>query len=369
MALLVSAVLPVLTPSLAAADQLTDRSIQLSSSTVSATGVSYTVNFKAIQAAGAVVLDFCSDSPLVGITCTAPTGFSASGAALDSASTTAGYAITGTPGASTIKLTKTISAGDTLAFVLTGITNPSASGPLYVRIVTYVDSTAAGTYTDEDPGTHKDDGAVAMSITSKISVSGAVLESMLFCVSGATITANCGTTTAPTLKLGQDLGNGVTALGTSISTGTLYTQISTNAVGGAVINLKSSALNCGGLKLVGSTDANNCFIAAAGAASDISAGEAKFGVKAGTASATSGVTDASGTLVPAGSYDTTHYRMNGVTNNSTGVTSSYGDPFLTTSNAAANNQNMQLTFGAQISNNTPAGLYSADLSLIATGKF
>ncbi len=56
-------------------------------------------------------------------------------------------------------------------------------------------------------------------------------------------------------------------------------------------------------------------------------------------------------------------------NPSTGVTSTFGDPFLDTAGAPANNKNMQLTFGATIADNTPAGAYSTDLSLIATGKF
>ena len=371
-AVLVSAVVPALVPSLASADQLLDRSIQLSSSTIKATNVSYTVNFKTVKAAGAIVLDFCQDSPLVGTTCTAPLGFTAAGAALDSASTTAGYAVTGTPGASTVKLTKTINAGDTLSFVLTGITNPDGAGSLYARILTYTDSTAASSYTDTAPGTYEDNGSVAMSITNNVAVSGAVLESMTFCVAKATITSNCANANAnpPTLKLGQDLGNGVVALGTTTSTGTLDTQITTNAVNGAVIYLKSNAVNCGGLKLVGSTDPNNCFIAPAGTTGTIGAGDAKFGVKLGTAFATSGVTDANGTIQAASAtYDTTNYRLNGVANNNTGVTSTYGDAFLNTNDLPVNNQNMTLTFGAQVNNNTPAGLYSADLSLIATGKF
>lgn len=56
-------------------------------------------------------------------------------------------------------------------------------------------------------------------------------------------------------------------------------------------------------------------------------------------------------------------------NPASGVTSTYGDQFLTTSGAPALNKNMTLTFGASAANNTPAGSYSADLSLIATGKF
>ena len=110
--------------------------------------------------------------------------------------------------------------------------------------------------------------------------------------------------------------------------------------------------------------------APAGTTGTIGAGDAKFGVKLGTAFATSGVTDANGTIQAASAtYDTTNYRLNGVANNNTGVTSTYGDAFLNTNDLPVNNQNMTLTFGAQVNNNTPAGLYSADLSLIATGKF
>lgn len=52
-----------------------------------------------------------------------------------------------------------------------------------------------------------------------------------------------------------------------------------------------------------------------------------------------------------------------------GVTSPFGDRFLETAEAPANNKNMALTFGVAASNNTPAGNYSADLSLIAVGTF
>ena len=61
--------------------------------------------------------------------------------------------------------------------------------------------------------------------------------------------------------------------------------------------------------------------------------------------------------------------MNAATDNSTGVTSTYGSPFLNTAGAKANNMNMQLTFGASTNASVPAGNYSADLSLIATGTF
>ena len=273
----------------------------------------------------------------------------------------------------TLVIETAITAAESVSLDITGITNPSGVGPMYARIVTYDTKANALLYESEDLGSgDEDQGSVALSITNIVNVSGAVLESMIFCVAKNTISANCDLTgnDLPTLQLGQDIGGGVFALGTTVSTGTINTQISTNAVGGAVVRLKSDAANCGGLKLTGSTDVNNCFISPAGTSGTIAAGDAKFGVMLGTAFPTSGVTDASGTLQAASvSYDTSNYRLNGAADNLSGVTSTYGDAFLNTNSEPVNNQNMVLTFGAQVNNNTPAGLYTADLSLIATGTF
>ncbi|MGH7218550.1 MAG: hypothetical protein ACREGE_03870, partial [Candidatus Microsaccharimonas sp.] len=68
-------------------------------------------------------------------------------------------------------------------------------------------------------------------------------------------------------------------------------------------------------------------------------------------------------------YSDSIFKLNFVSGNASGVTGPYGDPVLDTAGAPANNKNAQITFGASIANDTPAGLYSADFSLIATGKF
>ena len=347
--------------SFASAAQVTERSIALSTSAKNADGVTYNVKFTAIEAAGAFTVYFCNESPLIGDDCTTPTGFSAAGAASASAGVTA---VAGAAGK--VSVETGITADEDIDVVLTGINNPTDAGTVYARIVTF-DTQANATTQDDDGADSVDAGGVALSFTETVAVSGAVLESLTFCVSGATISAGCTGTTAPVLRLGQDLGNGTTALSTTLSTGDIYTQIATNASGGAVVRLKSSALNCGGLKLQGSQDVNNCFIAAAGTAGTIADGQAKFGVKA-VAGADTG-TSPTGVLQAANNYNGTDYRMNGVTDNTSGVTSTYGDEILNTNNAPANGKNTVLTFAAAVTDNTPAGLYSADLSLIATGKF
>jgi len=357
-------------PALAMAAQVTERSIQLSSSSASSTNVTYTVNFTASNAAGSFVVDFCNNSPVIGEACVAPTGFSLTGVT----SSTVPFAdvVAPTSGSTTQRVvTGTIAGSDNVSVVLNGVANPTVAGTIYARIVTYDTKTNALLYTSTDATRtgSVDEGGVAMSINNTIGVSGAVLESMTFCVAGQTITTNCDLTgnIAPTLKLGEDLGNGVKALTPSaVSTGHIFTQLSTNAASGAVINLKSSATGCGGL--VNSSNPTACYITPA-LTSDFTFGAAKFGVKTSTATGTG--TNPTGILQPftASAYNNTTYALNWASGDATGVTSTYGDPFLDTAGLPVNNQNMDLTFGASVTNSTPAGFYSADLGLIATGKF
>jgi len=355
--------LAVIVPLIASAAQITERSIALSSASKSAEDVSYEVKFTAATAAAAYVIDFCTD-PIVGQDCTAPAGLDASGAA--STGPTIASATT-----SQIFVTDTITAAENVSAVITGITNPSDVGPFYARIVTYDTAGNAADYVSDNLGTGaKDDGSVAIFISDTIGVSGAVLETMSFCVSGAVIGDNCAVSPdeedAPTIKLGTDDGNGNVSLTPGVlSTGNIYTQLTTNSSKGAIVSLKSSALNCGGLLRAGAPTA--CDIAPA-LADGIAVNGAEFGVRTSTATSPAGSV---GILQPfTGSvYNNTTYMLNYADLNASGVTSTYGDPFLDTDGDPASNQNMQLVFGAQVNNNTPAGLYSTNLSLIATGKF
>ena len=351
--------LALILPSIVSAAQLTERSIELSSATVSATGVTYKVNFTPTTDAGAVLVDFCQNSPLIGEACSIPAGFSfTTGGSVGRLASTTNTAI----------ITQAMTAEEETSVTISGVTNPSTVGPLYARMITYEDAADAATYvTGEASNANRiDEGGAALRITNNIGVSGAVLESMSFCVSGGVIADGCtGTITAPTLKLGQQVGSAFALVPGVVSEGSIYTQISTNALNGAVVSLKSSTTGCGGLVRAGDA---NCDIAPALASGiEENSASAKFGVK--TTDATNG-TNGSGTYRPfLGSvYSNTAFALDFL-DVTRGVTSPYGSPFLDTAGAPVNNKNMQLTFGATVTNQTPAGLYSADLSLIATGKF
>lgn len=351
-------VFATLIPALASAATVTDRSVTLSSSVKAAAGVTYEVKFKAQDnSTGAFVLEFCTN-PTIGTSCTAPSGVSTSGVGTSGSDTVSAVNINK---AVKVVLASSANAGDSVDVVLTGIHNPTDSGVFYARIVTYQDGTSNYNYTDATTlGAHLGEGSVALSMTDGFGVSGAVPETMTFCASNAAITqADCSDATTPSISLGT-----AGILDTSLSTGIVYTQISTNAAKGAVVNLRSDATGCGGLVRQGATtNAAGCGIAPLTSAGSIGTGAAKFGVKLANLSATTG------TIAVSGSYDTTNYYMNYVSGDASGVTGPYGDPVYNTSNAPVDLGKANLTFGANISNVTPAGTYKANFSLIATGTF
>lgn len=361
-ALFASLVAPALLPMLASADQLTARSVQLSSSSAGATGVTYAVEFTPAASAAAFVVDFCSNTPLIGETCTAPEGLS-----LSSATTaTAGFTRE-VLDANTIVLTGTIAAPTPIAVDIDNVTNPDEPGLIYARVVTYSNAESAALYNSTNLGADTvDSGSIAISINDSIGVSGAVLESITFCVSGDEIGPNCTNTETPVLLLGEPTGDTVALSADSISEGDIYAQISTNASTGAIVRLKSSAVGCGGLMRAGAPTACDIVPALAGG---ITAGQARFGVMVSEGDDTGDNPNGVFQVISGSGYSDSDYALNYTIGDASGVTSTYGDPFLSTGNAPANNKNVVLTFGASVNNSTPAGLYSADLSLIATGKF
>lgn len=361
-ALVLSAIVPAIA---AAATQATNRSIELSNSSAGAENVIYRVNFKATGAAQAFVVEFCGDSPLIGAACGAtPAGFTAANAE----TTTTDYTVESGATAGKVIISSDIAAGENVSVALGKINNSSVAGPLYARIVTYSSLSGATGYTSINPGEHVDEGGVAMYITDTVGVAGAVRESLTFCVAKNPIQPDCYLVgnPKPVLQLGKEEGGTKTLDSAEVYTGEINTQLSTNAAGGVVISLKSNALGCGGLLRSGAAP-GTCDIKPA-LQTGILAGQAKFGLKTGA-----DVTDPTdGTLraIPSSGYNSTTFALNfDADGEDTGVTSVYGDPILDTNSAPANNRNMALTFGASVTNTTPAGLYSADLSLIATGKF
>ncbi len=416
-----------LVPGKAHAALLDTRSITLSDSGASTgaitgigsgTAVTYRVSASLYNNADSMIIDFCSNSPIIGDTCTAPTGFTAASAAVTNGTggTTTISAWTITPAAAQVKLAKGAGATATgnattpvnHTFSLTGITNPSTVGSFYARIYTFTNGTF-GTYASAaSPGNIVDYGGIALSTNNIISITAKVQETLSFCVSGTNQAGTGGwstnhdcsdpnAATAPALTL----GNGTPKILTpnAVDYGTVFSQLSTNATHGATIAMRNSNNTCTGGGL--SADAGaTCAIPAAGAtAVAITAGTAKFGMFVWNSQpdAASSV----GSTTPAATYhDNAHqsFTVNGSASTNFNSVTTAADPIVPTDvfygfdkSTAATTQfgNVQTTFGSVVATcpgpiyrvnqaytfaataslTTPAGIYTANLDLIATGTF
>lgn len=351
-----------------AAGQVSARSIQLSSSAKGATGVSYKVKFTPFTTGTqSIVIDFCG-SAIVGAACTAPSGLNAATIGFTAGTGTTSWAL-GATAASTIKVTK--SGGSALTtssadFTITGITNPTNAGSFYARLYTY-DCTDYGAHVGgggcastgtaySSPtviGSDIDYGGFAMSATDTVSINATVMETLTFCVNKTAPAAGCTSLSTPiSVTLGH--GSPVTLDSSQVDTDTIFTQLSTNAVSGASVALKTGN-TCSGLSR---DSGSTCPIPGIGAFATIPATTADFGLN--VANGTGGT----GTVTANGNYGTTasNYGMG------SNVTTTFGDP-IESSAAACANVNSTLTYAAQAAATTPAGVYSATHTLIATGTF
>lgn len=365
--------------------QLLNREITMSSSAVSATSTTYRVAFLPYTdniAVQGIIVDFCegADTPIIGDTnCDIPAGFTVGTPTIDSTPTSTGYTDLGDGDGTwtasalnsgrTLKLENNGTTGVVLdaqnatryAFTLTTVTNPSTTGTFYARIILYTSDTGdIDSYTAAAPGSTDatDYGGIALSTAAVINISAKVQETLTFCVSLADPTANCGGTSAPILTLGHGANE---VLDDSVTdTDAAYIQVSTNAQSGINVRMKNSNA-CGGLSRNGGT---TCEIAARGAtAGAIDPGNtpapAYFGLN---------VTGGGGTLNGVAPYATGG--QYGMDNSTAGnqVTSTYGS-LITASTVPMDDVENVLTFAATATVTTPAGLYSANMTIIATGTF
>lgn len=336
------------------------RSVQISNSSPSASGVSYLVTFTPLTSITNpdVVIDFCSNSPAIGGNCTATAGTDVPN--FSSASAGSGWTLSTIGSNRGVKLTTStvnFTAGTSATITISGVTNPSGIGSFYARILTYKTGTA-GSNTSDSPGPWIDSGGAALSTAYTVSVTAVIEETLTFCVSGSPI-SSCGTTTAPSFALGHSIG-GVTILDASaVDTRSIYTQTSTNAQQGVVVRLRNlSSSTCGGLSANGGT---SCPIPAAGAtAATLTAGTAALGlcVAAGSANTTASA--------PYNTASCTQYGLDDTSG--TSVLTASGSP-LFSSTGALNAENDTLTWAATAGTVTPAGNYTAVYSLVATGTY
>jgi hypothetical protein len=349
--------------------QVQSRAIYMSSSVAGATSTTYLVTFKPANTNSlkGVILDFCAGDPIVGdSTCAAPTAFTVGTPTVTFSNTTSGtnapVTSTALPGTwtptslnsgRTLKLTAAAGSGalttSTLYnFAITTVTNPSTTGSLYARLITYTSDT--GDIASYAPGTEGstdalDYGGFALSTAAVVNITAKVQESLTFCVYKASCSDD------PSFTIGHSVGSATVIDSSAVDTATTNFSISTNAQSGVKVRLKGDTLKSGA----------NSINPAGAAAVTFAAGTEDFGVRVST----------SGTNITASTpYDGGSGTQYGLDTSTAGenITSLYGDQLASLS-APTNGSISILTWAATASNVTKAGTYTAAEQLIATGTF
>lgn len=277
--LALSGLLPIVaTQTASAANQLTDRSITISTSKISATSVTYSASFKAASTSNVlgVVIDICQDSPLINTACSTTNGVTATPTTGNITVSKTGAAPTSVSMAVHANSTSTgqlilsdatgftsVAVGDifTLSFTATNpsgtVSTPGAVGTFYGRILTYSSTASAAGYTHLNAsavGAPVDQGGLAMSTSNQLSTTARVQEQLSFCVGGTTvddatssIAANCASPFTGTASCGS---------GTTIDLGVL----DNTAVNVSPVSVANNGNGCNGAAMVQTNAANGVTI-------------------------------------------------------------------------------------------------------------
>lgn len=368
---------------------VTTRTIQLSDSNASDTGVSYNTSFVTATTGNiqGIVIDFCTNDPIIGDTCTGPSSPFTVGASPTFSGLT-GVTSPGSWTASSVNSGRTfelqyssggsVTSGTTISFAITNVVNPpGANTTFYARIFTFATTANVTTWNGTANGSATtnvvDAGGIALSTAQTITVTAKVQEQLTFCVgthatssaASATAQTSCGSLSSTGVTLGNALGV-LSSSGPFVDVTTQYI-IGTNAASGAVVTVKGATLTSGSgatITAIGSTAATS------------SAGSSQFGICTyeGTGSnlgfsgyTTYNSSNCSGTTQTAGYGSTGGNGTAAFGFNTTNTTSTYGDS-IAKETAGSNSTGIVAMIG-NISASQTAGIYTTTLTFIATGTY
>lgn len=366
---------PSLFGSVASADgQVLSRSITMSSSAPGASGVSYAVTFTPATTITNpdYLVDFCSNDPLVGDSCTATAGTDVpnfGSATAKIGATTMTVATIGSGRGLKITGTSTYTSGTPTTITISNVTNPTAVASFYARIIVYANG-AAGTNTSDSPGTYKDYGGVALSTASNISITAKVFETLTFCV----YQTSCGT--APSLALGDTTTGALSSTNAYVNSNAKY-DLATNAAGGVTVAMRGTTLCRSNTLSDCNTGSPSVFtISSMGATAVVkSIGSEQFGMCADVTG--------SAVLTVATPYHDTVGNCNGITtgtyaggdkfgfddNTLTGTNSASGSTVMSSTAAVPSVTGDEFAFLGDVAPTTEAGIYTTSLNMVATSTF
>lgn len=345
---------------------LSSRYIRMSSSEVGATNTIYSVGFTTVtagQTVGSVLIRFCSNNPIIGDACTAPTGFNTNDGTLSINNITGnitGLSVASASDANNLLLVRTPGAvaNGAVTFDLgngttNGITNPTTptNTTFFARIMLFSGNTnALPADITTDDNNASDAGGVALSTANVLNVTAKVQETLTFCVFTGVNCAAGGT------EVGLGDSNNVL-----ISTSTVYLNsnpkfdLASNALGGVIVRLKGDTLTSGSFTISAIGDNSGACVADSTATSS-----EQFGVRV--------VTYGTGQVAPAAAADDFGCLAGNHKFNTTFTNTTYGQPFVRTTGATdVSTTNFELA--AKAASTTEAGVYTSKLQLIATATY
>jgi len=397
--LVIASLIPLAQQKANAYGLLSQRKITISTSANGATDVFYDVSFNTstnnatIQG---IVVDFCSNSPIIGDACTPPTGFDTNEAGVALASQSGVNTFTLNAATTTNKLVLTratamtnVSANTNVQLVFgsaggaDGLTNPTTTNTTYyARIIVFTtdtgatayDSATAGPANVNNPGAQPvpvvDAGGIALSTAAQITITSKVQEKLTFCIyTSAANYTGCGGVTGTAVTLGD--ANGVLdTAGPYVDKTTKY-NIATNASVGATIRVRGDTLKTGSFDIApfgaaanastaGSEEFGFCnYMDPSSTSSNLTATSPYGDTNCNTTTQTAGL--AGGT----GGVGTAQFAFD--TDPGTGTMSTYGDAFA--QKPAGDFSTGIIAFAGNIANTTEAGIYTTTLTFIATGTY
>jgi hypothetical protein len=157
---------------------------------------------------GSISFEYCQESPLFDVACTAPVGINLSGVVLSAQTGEVGFSVHPSSTSSKIILTRAVSivTPGPSTYTFSGVTNPSQSNTSsYVRVATYVSTDASGSRIDE--------GGLAFSITNPLNIQADIPPSLTLCT-GIVVAVDCTSSSGLSIDFG-DFSSGSTKTATS----------------------------------------------------------------------------------------------------------------------------------------------------------
>lgn len=215
------------------ANQLSERSLSVSSAVpLASVSDDFKFNLASTTTLGSIKFLYCSNSPLLNDSCSAPAGLNLSNASLSYQSGNQGFSTAPTITSNSIIISRVPAPALSVKseYIFTNVINPStANQTVYVRITTYASSDASGSYSDN--------GSVAFALTSPFEV-GAYVAPFLNLCADVTVASNCAYESGENINLG-DLSSHKSAGATS------QIAASTNSPSGYALYILGSTMTSG----------------------------------------------------------------------------------------------------------------------------